>query len=45
MRSVSEPVFTREVSVYNVAAKSLSPAASSFYDVLIAVAAEDGKAR
>jgi DNA-binding transcriptional LysR family regulator len=41
MRPVFDPVFFRAVSVYNMAAKSLSPAASSFYDVLIKVAAED----
>jgi DNA-binding transcriptional LysR family regulator len=45
MRSLTEPIFSREVSVYNIAAKSLSPAASSFYDVLIEVAAENIKSR
>jgi DNA-binding transcriptional LysR family regulator len=45
MRSLTEPVFSREVCVYNIAAKSLSPAASSFYDILIKVAAENTKPR
>lgn len=45
MRALSEPVFSREVSVYSVATKSLSPAASSFIDVLVKVVAHNIKSR
>ena len=43
MRAVSEPVFTRQVSVYNLANRSLSPAAASFQEVLVEVVAENTK--
>ena len=43
MRPVSEPVFSRQVSVYNLANRSLSPAAASFHEVLVEVAAENTK--